>query len=99
MKVIYKEVGKKAKAIEIKHTLEEMQKLVGGYIESVHYKDNLFLICNEEGKLEGLPVNVVFGMDYIAGNFFIVADDGTDFVSVEDYQIQEVIEELEKVSV
>ena len=32
MKVLYIQVGKKPQVIEIKHTLKEMQRLVGGII-------------------------------------------------------------------
>ena len=38
--------------------LEEMQKLVGGYIEIVRLNDGRIIIVNEEGLLQGLPVNI-----------------------------------------
>ena len=44
-------------------TLENMQKEVGGYIEICYPFDEgspldyTCLICNEEGKLQGLPAN------------------------------------------
>lgn len=38
-------------------TLEELQGFVGGYIEIVPLRDGTHLICNEEGKLNGLPLN------------------------------------------
>ena len=38
-------------------TLEELQKLVGGYIENVYLDDGRIMVLNEEGKLEGLAVN------------------------------------------
>jgi len=44
-------------------SLEELQKLVGGYIEAVPHWDRQAGLpcvawCNEEGKLDELPVNV-----------------------------------------
>ncbi len=39
-------------------TLAEAQALVGGLIEVFHLVDGRVMICNEEGKLERLPVNV-----------------------------------------
>ena len=62
----------------IDRTLEGMQKVVGGLIEQVcPFDDPVSLICNEEGKLEGLPLNrtlrdedgVIY--DVIAGTFFM----------------------------
>ena len=38
-------------------TLEEVQKLVGGYIEFVYSDGDIQIICNEEGKLRELPIN------------------------------------------
>ena len=60
LKVIFKEVGKKPIVIEVDDTLEAKQKLVGGLIEVVPYKDNLLLICNEEGKIMNL--NLIYNL-------------------------------------
>ena len=38
-------------------TLEEMQAWVGGYVQMVPLPDGRELWCNEEGKIDGLPVN------------------------------------------
>jgi len=40
-------------------TLEELQNIVGGYIEIVHLMDvdNTIIVLNEEGKLMGLKYN------------------------------------------
>lgn len=37
--------------------LSELRNVVGGYIEVVTLRDGLMMIVNEEGKLQGLPVN------------------------------------------
>ncbi|MDR0694698.1 MAG: DUF3846 domain-containing protein [Prevotellaceae bacterium] len=39
-------------------TLQELQAFVGGYIENVFLNDSLIMVVSEEGKLDGLPVNV-----------------------------------------
>ena len=50
--------GKTAQAIEIDGSLESMQQIVGGYIEAIYpFDDPVAIICNEEGKLNGLPLN------------------------------------------
>lgn len=76
--VIYVEPGKEARVIEMKDELSEMQKLVGGYIEEyMPFEDDVALICNDEGKMNGLPLNRgIHGedgqlQDIIAGPFFI----------------------------
>ena len=97
LKVIFKEVGKDPVVMEIEDTLEAKQKLVGGLIEIVPYKDDLLLICNEEGKITNLKPNLQFDYDYIAGNCFIVGDDyeNSGFKSIEDSQIEDVKKDLE----
>ena len=63
--------------IEIENTLEAKQHLVGGYIECLYPEDDtsVVFICNEEGKIYGLPPNRDIGHDIIVGNFFLVGDD------------------------
>ena len=97
LKVVYKEVGKDPVVMEIDDTLEAKQKLVGGLIEVVPYKDDLLLICNEEGKITNLKPNLQFDYDYIAGNCFIVGDDfeNSGFKSVEENQIEDIKKDLE----
>ena len=37
--------------------LKEAQKFVGGYVEGVTFPNGDYLIINEEGKLQNLPLN------------------------------------------
>jgi hypothetical protein len=39
----------------ISDSLENLQKTVGGYIETVTFNNGLVLICNEEGKIRDMP--------------------------------------------
>ena len=77
--------------IEIDNTLEAKQHLVGGYIECVYPSNdnNVVFICNEEGKINGMPLNRDIGYDIIAGPFLILGDDyeNGDFKSLDDNQI------------
>lgn len=64
---------------EISGDLRSMQKIVGGYIEIIYPFDDMevALVCNEEGKLEGLMPNRFIldrhsGVcDFIFGDFFL----------------------------
>ena len=38
-------------------TLKELQTVVGGYIECLSLNNDMTMVVNEEGKLEGLPCN------------------------------------------
>ena len=74
--------------IEIDKKLEAYQKLVKGYIECINL-DDVVLICNDEGKINNMPLNRDIGFDIIAGPFLIVGDDYErgDFKSLTDEQI------------
>ncbi len=78
MKILMVNPGKAPYEAELENSLEAMQKAVGGYIQAIYpYKDPVALVTNEEGKLEGLPLNRALYdekgeiYDIIAGNFFI----------------------------
>ena len=46
------------KSVTIGSDLESLQAAVGGSIEVVYpFEDSVGLIMNEEGKIEGLPLN------------------------------------------
>ena len=75
--IIAARVGEPLHLEDIDNTLEAMQEFVGGYIEAVTLPDGKVIICNEEGKLLGLPYNRGF-----EGDFFICEAKGDRFVSV-----------------
>ena len=76
--VILVEPGRYPKLIEIEDTLEAMQSLVEGDIEEyMPFEDEVAIICNEEGKMNGAELNrAIYSndkeiLDIIAGKFFI----------------------------
>lgn len=78
MKVLMVEPGKVPYEKEIGNGLEALQAAVGGDIQAVYpYEEPVALVCNEEGKYMGLPLNRALTdengevYDIIAGNFFI----------------------------
>lgn len=73
------EPGKMAKIVEIEDSLESLQNAVGGYIEEyMPFEDEVALIVNEEGKIDGLPLNRAVRnedgkiIDIVAGKCLIV---------------------------
>lgn len=78
LKVLLVEPHKYPKVVEIPHTLEAMQELVGGYIEEyMPFDDDVAIVCNEEGKMMGEELNrAIYDkenqmIDIIAGKFFV----------------------------
>lgn len=73
---------------EIDGTLESMQKLVEGSIEVIYpFADHVAVVCNEEGKLGGFPINrdLYYDgniVDVLCGTFFICGLGDTDFASL-----------------
>lgn len=91
--VVVVEPGNKPKIETISASLEGMQKRVGGYIQAIYpFEEEVAIICNEEAKLEGLPLNrslstAELGIyDIIAGTFFIASCNGERFGSLSDEQ-------------
>lgn len=71
-----------------KFSLEELQNLVGGYIERIAMPNGQAMYINEEGKLNDLPWNSrattilkLHGLiphDYIVGNVVILSNEEED---------------------
>ena len=92
MKILYKAPGEPLRSMVIPNELGVMQQLVDGYIEPITLPDKLIVICNEEGKLNGLELNrALFDeqgniYDVIAGLFLVCGVDGDEFVSLTQEQ-------------
>ena len=77
--IILVEPGKEARLAEMTYDLKSMQQIVGGWIEELDgFGDPVVLVCNEVGKLDGLPLNrAIFYpdsdeiADVICGTFFL----------------------------
>ncbi len=97
--IVFVEPNKAAVADCIPNTLEDLQKKVGGYIEAIYpFEDEVALICNEEGKLNGSQLNRALRnedndvVDIIAGSFFVVGLGEEDFCSLTPEQIEKYTE-------
>lgn len=96
MKVYKLEPNKPGYVKEINNTLEELQKEVGGYIQTCNLGNGLIAIVDEEGILKGLPANAIipyYGV--ISGNIIFARDDGEDFTSLTDKDV-ETLEKMYK---
>ena len=62
---VYGFTGNGAREMEVENTLEGLQQFVGGYIECIGLTKELVLICNEEGKINGLEKNFTIGTENI----------------------------------
>lgn len=93
MKVIMFECegSKKPYLAEIKNKLEDMQKVVGGYIETFPGPNGLIGVCNEEGKLHDMPIRYILFGEYIAGNCFVCRTKGSNFASVRDEDLERLV--------
>ena len=96
MRIVIVEQGRKPYETELERNLESMQHCVGGTIEAVYEPGgrDAALICNDEGKLLGLPLNRALRdedgeiYDVIAGTFLICGApaDSENFTSLTDEQ-------------
>lgn len=91
IRVLYVEPNKLPKEMMIDNTLEAKQHLVDGYIECTYLPNDssVVLICNEEGKINGMRYNRDIGHDIIFGPFIIARDnpESGDFESLTDEQV------------
>jgi len=89
IRVLIVEPEKAPYEAEIEDTLEAKQKIVGGLIQAVYpYEEPVALVCNDEGKLDGLPLNRALRdesgqiYDIVAGTFFVCGLGEDNFTSL-----------------
>lgn len=80
---------------EIDPGLKSLQNEVDGWIEAVYpFEDPVAIICNEEGKMNGMPPNRALydedgqAYDIVAGQFLVVGLTEDNFGSLTDEQIK-----------
>ena len=96
MRILLIEPEKRPVVREINGSLKSMQEAVGGYIQAIYpYEDPVALVCGDEAKLQGLPLNRALyergshvPYDIIAGTFFICGLGDENFTSLTEEQIQ-----------
>lgn len=96
MKVLIVEPDKYAREAEIDPSLKSMQSIVGGSIEAVYpWQEKVCAVCNDEGKLDGLPLNrALEDYDAIAGTFFICGLGAEDFTDLTPAQMKKYKEKF-----
>ena len=94
MNVLLVEPERHPRPVEMGTKLEDLQAAVGGFIEVVYpFEDDIGLVMNEEGKLEGLPLNRALRdddgdiYDVIAGPFLVVGLTDESFGSLSPEQM------------
>ena len=93
--VLRVEPGKHPEAVEVGTELEDLQAAVGGDIEVVYpFDDEVGLVVNEEGKINGMDLNRALKddkgnvYDVIAGPFLVVGLTEESFGSLTQDQMQ-----------
>ena len=108
MRILVVEPGRTPYEKDIPASLEAMQEIVGGTIQAVYpFDEPAALICNDEGKLLGLPLNRALRdddgsiCDVVAGTFFLCgAPANTEcFGSLTDEEIQKFRDHFSAVEV
>ena len=103
MKVLMVEPGKSPYAAEIESGLKSLQAAVGGDIQAVYpFEETVCLVCNEEGKLQGLPLNRAMRdednriYDIVAGTFFVCDCSTENFKSLSEEQLKRYTEKYKR---
>ena len=99
IKVLIVEPGKDPYPKEIPNTLESLQGKVEGLVQALYpFEDAAAIICNDEGKLIGLPWNrPLFDedgniYDIIAGTFLVTGLTEDAFGSLTEEQVKRYTE-------
>jgi hypothetical protein len=91
MKIVVKEPRKPAAVRVIDGSLESMQDIVGGYIESFHIAQNILCVVNEEGLVLDLPFNFTAPPFFVYGTAFFCGQQGEEMVGLDDGWIDTIL--------
>ena len=96
IRVVLVEPRKQPRVAFIRTELHAMQCIVGGAIQAIYpFDDSVALVCNESGKILGLPMNrVLDNYDIIVGTFFLCGIGADDFESLSLAQIERYCNEF-----
>ena len=94
MRVIRKRPGQVPQIVDVENTLEALQFEVDGWIETVTFAEDACVICNEEGRIQGLPFNLELMGILFFGTILIVGVDGENFTDLSDAGVELMMREL-----
>ena len=100
IRVVLCEPGKYARIADIDSSLRGLQQTVGGLIEATYpFDEATCIVCNEEGKISGLPLNRAIKVDgrvqdIIAGTFFICGCGTERFSSLTESQQRKYLKQF-----
>lgn len=79
---LLKRPGEIPRHVNVSNSLEALQRNVGGYIECVRFASDAVIICNEEGRLLGMPHNCYIAGHEFVGDILIVGTEGEEFTDL-----------------
>lgn len=100
MKAIMVEPGYEARKVNIEGSLENLQAIVGGYIQALYpWEDPVAIIVNEDGKFLGDPNRVLLDengeiYDILTGTFLVVGLTEDNFGSLSDEMAEKYLEKF-----
>ena len=99
IRVVILEPHKLARVEMVENTLEGLQAVVQGNIEPFYpFEEEVCIICNEEGKINGMePNRAIYDdehnmVDVLFGTGFVCSCKGENFGSLTDEQIEKYTE-------
>ena len=102
IRVVLVEPGKYAREAEIGTSLSELQEVCDGLIQTFYpFEEMVCIVCNDEGKINGMPLNRAIKdtetgelIDIIAGPFFICDCSTENFGSLSKEQMDRFLEQF-----
>ena len=93
---------KPPRLIEVEHTLETLQELVGGTVQAVYPWDSdlVAVLCDDEGKFKGYPANRILTdeegnpYDILVGTLYICGLTRDNFGSISDELAEKYMEKF-----
>lgn len=79
IKAIVKHPGKAPEMCTLGNDLKVFENIIQGYIEPVMVEEDLIVICDEEGRINGKPFNCWFDGISFRGTIVVLGSKGENF--------------------
>lgn len=91
LKVVYIEPGKPAYEAEIQNDLHALQRSVRGMVQQINLEKGIVMLCNEDGKMKGMPGNRRLGSSVLVGPITVVGFTGKGYRSLAESETEKML--------
>lgn len=94
IRIVMVPADRPAYVTHVENSLRNLQKIVGGNIETLTLESGMIIVCNEDGMALGLSRNE--NLPEFVGDVFITTASGDEFVDLDENDARTILRSVRK---